>query len=73
MSVTKSEALQVEIHTAEIDRSLALVSQVWESNTELSVDEMCKHLEAIGNIVDKTSDYSTFVTETNLSGLERLN
>ena len=62
-----------EIHTAEISRSLALVGQVWESDEELSVDDMCKHLEAVIDVVDRTSDFKQFVESSNLSGRERLN
>ena len=68
-SLQTESDLQTEIHLAEIDRSLALVAQVWSSNLELSVDEMCEHLVSVGNIVDGTS----FSESSNLSGLERLN
>ena len=61
------------VHTAEVDRALALVGQVWESDAELSVDEMCAHLDAIGDVIDETSNFSEFVESANLSGLERLN
>ena len=68
----KKLELNTEIHVTEIDRALALTAQVWEMN-DISVDDMCEQLEAIGDIVDGTSTFGDFCEETGLTGLERLN
>ena len=68
----KKLELNSEIHVTEIDRALALTAQVWEMN-DISVDDMCDHLNAIGNIVDGESTFGDFCNETGLAGLEKLN
>ena len=73
MSDSKEAELVLQtVHTAEVDRAFGLVAQAWE-NPNISVDEMCEHLDAIGRIVTEESSFSEFVTENNLMGLERLN
>jgi hypothetical protein len=72
MDITTDD-LAADIHIAEIDRALGLVAQVWEDTEELSVDEMCEHLDAVNDIVTKSSSFNDFVESTNLSGRERLN
>jgi len=62
-----------EIHTAEVERAMALVGSVWESNAVLSVDDMCEHLESIINVIDGKSDFKQCMDSANLTGLERLN
>jgi len=72
MDIT-TDNLAEDIHIAEIDRALGLVAQVWESTVDLTVDEMCKHLEAVNDIVVKSASFSDFVESTNLIGCEKLN
>ena len=62
-----------EIHIAEIDRSLALVAQVWEDDANMSVDKVCELLEGINDIVIQNCNFSEFVETSNLKGRERLN
>lgn len=61
-----------EIHAAEVERALALVGQVWESDAVLSVDDMCEHLESAIDVIDGKSDFAQFVESSNLVGCERL-
>jgi hypothetical protein len=65
--------LNTEIHTAEIERALDLTAQVWEMNADISIDDMCNQLDAIGNIVDGTSTFGDFCEATNLTSIEVLN
>ena len=62
-----------ELHVAEIQRSMDVVTKVWESDKFLSVDDMCDHMEAIIDVIAKESDFNQFAESVNLTGLERLN
>jgi len=72
MNIRTSKEVQ-DIHTAEIERSLDQVAKVWESNEVLSVDDMCKHLEAVIDVMDGKSDFNQFVESSNLTSHVRLN
>jgi len=72
MKNTKLE-LNSEIHITEIDRALDLTAQVWEMNADISIDDMCDQMNAIGDIVDGTSTFGDFCKATNLTSLETLN
>jgi len=62
-----------EIQTAEVERALTLVGNVWESDAILSVDDMCEHLESIIDVIDGKSDFKHCMESSNLANLERLN
>jgi len=62
-----------ELHIAEVTRSLALVGQVWESDTELSVDDMCSQLDSVIDLIDGESNFEQFAESTNLTSCEKLN
>jgi len=72
MSNEKLE-LNSEVHTAEIERALELTAQVWESNTSISIDDMCDQLNAIGDIIDGNSTFGDFCEATNLTNNTVLN
>lgn len=65
--------LKEEIHNAEICRALDLVASTWDQTEELDVDEMCLHMDSVGDIMNGTSNFAEFIKITNLAGQERLN
>ena len=61
----ETELVLQTAHTADVDRAFSLVADAWHDN--ISVDEMCEHLDAIGRVITKESSFSEFVTENNLT------
>jgi hypothetical protein len=68
----KKLELNSDVHVAEIDRALELTAQVWETSN-ISVEDMCAQLDAIGDIVEGNSTFGDFCEATELTGCERLN
>ena len=68
----QEELVLQTVHTAEVDRAFGVVAMAWE-NPNISVDEMCEHLDAIGKIITNESTFTEFVTENNLQDLELIN
>lgn len=65
--LTKKLTMQTA-HTAEVDRAFGVVAQAWE-NPNISVDEMCEHLDAIGEIISGKSAFAEFTESTGLAAL----
>jgi len=60
------------IHTAQIDRALAITAKAWES-TDVGVDDMCDHMLAICDVVDGISTIGDFCEVINLTDRNTLN
>ena len=65
----ETELVLQTVHTAEVDRAFELVACTWESNPNISVDDMCEHLDAIGRIVTKENSLADFITENNITAI----
>jgi len=61
------------IQRAEVLLSLQTIEHAWESSDDISMDEMCDHLEAVIAIVEGKSTLTEFNERTNLNSQSRLN
>ena len=59
-----------EIHTAEIERSLASVADAWGSDAPFSVDEMCEHLEQVIAVVVGDNSFNEFIKNTGFKDIK---
>lgn len=56
-----------ELQNEETLRAMDSIIDAWGSNTSLTIDEMCDHLEELILILEGNSDFQKFILNTQLS------
>jgi hypothetical protein len=75
-SITQNDNLseeEQEVNFEDMLRSLIVISEAWESNKSLYIEDMCDHLEALMEVVDFKLDFSGFLKKTQLINKKYLN
>lgn len=65
----KHDDMYGDLHAADVLRSLEAAAGSWK-NDELTLDDMCDQLDALGAVADGSIDYAQFIHTTGVKGIQ---
>ena len=65
--MSDSDKLIKEIEEADMLRSTIVLQEAWESDDNISEEEMCTQLDALISVFERKTSYANFVSETNIN------